>query len=144
MGLLRMILGLLLGRRGGMLAGLLGGPLLGALLKMMRGGAGGGGAGGGLGGLLEKFRGAGMGDKADSWVSRGRNIELEPDEVQRALGPEELQRLSQETGIPVDELRAKLAKGLPQMVDQLTPDGQVPDDNALGGLLDKFSRYLPK
>jgi uncharacterized protein YidB (DUF937 family) len=89
------LISMLLGRRGGMLAGLLGGPLLGALMGMLRkrGSGGGGGSsqsgglgGGGLGDLLDKFRGAGLGNKADSWVQKGPNQNLTPDEVEKGLG----------------------------------------------------------
>jgi uncharacterized protein YidB (DUF937 family) len=127
-----------LGRSGGgMLAKVLGGPLLGIILGMMR-------KQGGLGGMLDKFRGAGMQQKADSWISTGPNEALSPDEVEQAMGRDELERISQQTGLSVEEVRERLAQGLPEAVNQVTPDGRVPDDNQLGGLLDKLGRFLPR
>jgi uncharacterized protein YidB (DUF937 family) len=111
--------------------------LLGVVVGML-------GKSGGLGGMLDKFKGAGLGDKADSWVGTGPNEPLKTDEVERALGPEELQQISQQTGMSVDEVREKLAAGLPEVVNHLTPEGQVPDDDALGGMLEKLGRFLPK
>jgi uncharacterized protein YidB (DUF937 family) len=137
MGLIDSLLRTFLGRSGGgTLAKLLGGPMLGVVLGMLKGG--------GLGGMLNKFKGAGLGDKADTWVGTGPNAPLQPDEVERALGPEELQQIAQKTGMSVDEVRARLAAGLPEVVNHLTPQGEVPDDDALGGMLDKLGRFLPK
>ena len=79
MGLIGSLLRMFLGRSGGgMLARMLGGPMLGVVLGMLK-------KGGGLGGMLDKFRGAGLSQKADSWVSTGPNQPLNPDEVERVL-----------------------------------------------------------
>ena len=138
MGLIDSVLRTFLGRSGGgMLAKLLGGPMLGIVLGMLT-------KGGGLGGMLDKFKGAGLADKADSWVGTGPNTPLNPDELERALGPEELQEIAQKTGMSVDEVREKLAAGLPEVVNQLTPRGEVPDDDAVGGMLEKLGRFVPK
>lgn len=137
MGLIGTLLRMFLGRSGGgMLAKVLGGPLLGIVLGMMR-------KQGGLGGMLDKFRGAGMQQKADSWVSTGPNEPLSPDEVEQAMGRDELERISNETGLTVEEVRERLAKALPEAVNEVTPEGKVPDDNQLGGLLDKLGKFLP-
>jgi uncharacterized protein YidB (DUF937 family) len=126
-----------LGRSGGgMLARMLGGPMLGIVLGMLK-------KGGGVGGMLDKFRGAGLGHKADSWVSTGPNEALNPDEVERALGPEQLQEIADKTGMTVEQVREKLAEGLPEVINHVTPDGQVPDEGKLGGLLDKLGKFLP-
>ena len=137
MALIGTLLRAFLGRSGGgMLARLLGGPILGIILGMLR-------KQGGLGGMLDKFRGAGLGHKADSWVGTGPNQALNPDEVERVLGPEELQQIADQTGMTVEEVREKLATGLPEVINHVTPDGEVPNDNALGGRLDKLGKYLP-
>ena len=150
MRLIQLLFSLLLGRRGGVLAGMLGGPLLGALMGMLRkrGGTGGGGGtqgglgGGGLGDLLDKFRGAGLGHKADSWVRKGPNENLTPDEVEQGLGADQLQELSKQTGLSVDEIRKRLSKGLPRLVDHVTPDAAVPNDAGLEGILGKLGKYI--
>lgn len=137
MGLIGSLLRMFLGRSGGgMLARMLGGPLLGVVLGMLK-------RQGGLGGLIGKFRGAGLGPKADSWVGTGPNQPLDPDELERALGPEELQQIADQTGMTVEEVREKLAAGLPEVINHVTPKGEVPDDNALGGMLDKLGKFLP-
>jgi uncharacterized protein YidB (DUF937 family) len=99
-----------------------GNPLLDALLPMLLAG----GAAGGLGGLLSKFKSAGLGSKADSWVSTGAN-------VHQALGDETVGQLAQKSGMSKDQVKGGLASMLPNLVDQLTPGGSVPS-GGLGNL----------
>lgn len=116
------------GGLGGALGGGLGGGLggLGGLL----GGLGGAGAGGllsgGLGELLDRFRQSGQGDVAESWVGTGPNKEIEPPELEQAIGPDVLETLTQQTGLSREEILARLSRELPKAVDQYTPDGRLP------------------
>ena len=107
-----------------------GGGGLGDLLSGGLGGLLGGGVGGALSGglsdLLKQFQQNGQGDKADSWVSRGDNKPIEPTELEQALGEERIGWLMQQTGMPRDELLKGLSRELPQVVDRMTPDGQIP------------------
>ena len=81
---------------------------------------------GGVQGVVNEFERNGLGSTVKSWVSTGPNQPVSPDEVQRALGPELLQQLSQRSGVSVEELSRKLAEVLPQAVDKMTPNGTVP------------------
>jgi len=81
---------------------------------------------GGLQGLISKFQQQGFGDTVNSWVSTGPNKPISPDDVHRALGPDLLQQLAAKSGLSVQELAQKLSTVLPQAVDTMTPDGQVP------------------
>ena len=86
-----------------------------------------GGDGLGLSRLLEQFKGAGLGDKADSWVGKGENQPLSPAEVQKAIGDDRLAKMSKQTGQSVGSLTTDLSKMIPAAVNKLTPDGKVPD-----------------
>jgi len=81
---------------------------------------------GGLQGVVNEFERNGLGPTVKSWVSTGPNQPISPEEVQRALGPDLLQQLSQKSGVSVQDLSRKLAKVLPQAVDKMTPDGAIP------------------
>jgi uncharacterized protein YidB (DUF937 family) len=81
---------------------------------------------GGLQGLISKFQQQGLGDTVNSWVSTGPNKPISPDDVHRALGPDLLQQLAAKSGLSVQELTQKLSTILPQAVDTMTPNGQVP------------------
>jgi uncharacterized protein YidB (DUF937 family) len=107
-----------------------GGGGLGDLLSGGLGGLLGGGVGGALSGglsdLLKQFQQNGQGDKADSWVARGENKSIQPTELEQALGEERIAWLMQQTGMSRDELLKGLSQELPQIVDRMTPQGQIP------------------
>ncbi len=97
---------------------------------------------GGLNDILAKFGQAGLGNKAQSWVSAGANEKLSAKEVQAALGPAEIDRLAREAGVTPRQASNGLAKLLPSAVDKLTPMGSVPEqsqvDSSLGSLAEMF------
>jgi uncharacterized protein YidB (DUF937 family) len=80
---------------------------------------------GGVQGLISNFEKNGLGSVVQSWVSTGENHAIEPVHVEQALGAETLQDLAAKTGMSVDELKAQLAKLLPDAVDKMTPNGTV-------------------
>lgn len=90
---------------------------------------------GGLEGLLRRFQESGMGNIADSWVSTGKNLPISADQIQQALGGDTLGSLAKSVGASSGDLSSQLAQMLPDVVDKLTPNGQVPDAGKLGELL---------
>jgi uncharacterized protein YidB (DUF937 family) len=82
--------------------------------------------GGGLGGLLDQFRQNGYGDHLASWVGTGQNRRIAPGELSPALGPETIDELEQQTGMPRQQLLSELSEELPDAVDQFTPHGRLP------------------
>ncbi len=106
------------------------GQPLGGLLGNLSGVLAGGGVGsllnGGLNELLERFKENGQGDAADSWVNTGPNKELPAPRLKEAIGPDVLAALEQQTGLPQEELLARLSRELPAAVDKYTPDGRIP------------------
>jgi uncharacterized protein YidB (DUF937 family) len=81
---------------------------------------------GGLQGIVSEFEQKGFGPTVRSWVSTGPNQPISTEDMQRVLGPDLLQQLSQRSGLPVPELARKLAEILPQAVDKMTPNGAIP------------------
>ena len=110
--------------------------VIGALLQGQGGGGGSAGLGG-LGGLLQQLQQGGLGEAAQSWVSTGQNLPVSGDQLQAALGADRIDALAQQVGLPAGDLSSQLAQYLPQVVDQLTPNGQLPAGGGadLGGLL---------
>ncbi len=84
-----------------------------------------GGLLGGLGGLLERFQKAGQGDVAKSWIGQGENQPISPGQLGGALGPDLIRQLAERTGMSEQDLLAQLSKVLPNVVDQMTPNGQI-------------------
>jgi uncharacterized protein YidB (DUF937 family) len=87
---------------------------------------GGGGLLDGLGGLLDRFRQAGQGNAADSWIRSGPNEPVSPGHVGNALGPNILKTLAERSGMSEEELVRQLSQVLPDLVDRLTPRGRLP------------------
>jgi uncharacterized protein YidB (DUF937 family) len=121
-----------------------GGGGLGDLLgQVLGGGAGGrGGMGGGLGGLLTQLQQSGFGDQANSWVSRGANQPISPDAMSQIFGRDGLEQISRRAGISQDDAARGLSQLLPEVVDHMTPNGEMPDDDALASSVDDFARRL--
>ena len=63
----------------------------------------------GLGGLVEKFRTGGLEEIIKSWIGTGANKPISPNQLQQALGPETVDGLSRETGLPREDLLSQLA-----------------------------------
>ena len=124
-------------------AGVPGGGMGGGLGDLLKGGLGGllavGAAGsilsGGLGDLLNQFQQKGLGDQADSWVSNGPNKPVSPNDLASALGADQIDQLSAQSGLPRDELLHGLSRYLPDAINHLTPDGRLPDEHELSGRL---------
>ena len=81
---------------------------------------------GSLAELIDQFRHNGQEATARSWVDTGPNQPVSQPELERALGPELVDRLSKQTGLSRDELLQRLSKILPDAVDQMTPEGRIP------------------
>ena len=149
-----------LGGLAGQLGGLQGGganpraALIQAVLGMLvhdnqPGGLGGSGGIGGLGGLLQRFQGAGLGDAVGSWVGPGANQPVSPDQVRSALGDGPLRTLAEHAGMDEDETATHLSGLLPQMVDGLTPNGQLPPagevhEGGVAGALESLSHLFQR
>ena len=99
-------------------------------LQSMLGQSSGGNLMGGLSELFERFANPVQRAKVDSWVQRGPNAPLSSSELEEALDEETLAELSAKTGLSRQELLSRLSTTLPEAVDQVTPDGQVPPISA--------------
>jgi uncharacterized protein YidB (DUF937 family) len=99
---------------------------------------------GGIGTVLERFKQKGFDQQANSWVSTGPNAMLRAEEVDEVVGGEELSRLSRQLGVSEREVALGFADILPEMVDQLSPEGQLPPeaDEALDSGLSEVEKEL--
>ena len=85
-----------------------------------------GGVAGGLGGLVAQMNQGGLADIAKSWVGTGTNAPISGAQISQMLPPDLIAMLTKQTGLTPDELLKRLAQTLPQVVDGLTPKGQLP------------------
>lgn len=96
---------------------------------------------GGLQGLIQSFQQGGLGDIVNSWVSSGQNLPISAEQIQSVLGGSGLQELAAKLGISPAQASGSLAEMLPQMVDKMTPNGEVPQG---GDLLSQGMDLLKK
>lgn len=92
---------------------------------------------GGVGAVLDRVRQKGYSQQAASWVSTGPNQAIDSQAIGDVVGNDELSRLSQQLHVPQEEIASGFAEILPEVVNQLTPEGQLaPDANSVfdGGL----------
>lgn len=103
------------------------GPLLAKLLKS-----------GGLSKMVSGAQASGLSAQADSWVGTGANAPVSGQEVRSVVGDDTVTELAQNAGITDDEAADVLAHVVPQVVNGLTPDGNLPADDDLDKLVAKF------
>lgn len=120
---------------GGGMGGGLGDVLKGGLGGLLAGGAAGSVISGGLGDLLKQLQQSGHGETANSWVGTGPNKQIAPGDLAKALGADQINALASQSGLSRDELLAGLSQQLPDVINQLTPDGRLPTENELSGRL---------
>lgn len=91
----------------------------------------GGQQGGGLMNLIQQFNAGGLGDIMQSWISTGQNLPISQQQIQSVLGNQMIQGVAKRAGISPDAAGAGLAQLLPKIIDQLTPNGSVPESGML-------------
>jgi uncharacterized protein YidB (DUF937 family) len=113
----------------------LGDMLKGGLGGLLAGGAAGSVLSGGLGDLVRQFQQSGHGETANSWVGTGQNKAISPDDLASALGADQIDHLMAQSGLSRSELLDGLSQQLPDVVNQLTPQGRLPTDEEAGQMV---------
>src|SRR6476646_9123954 len=85
---------------------------------------------GGLQGMLGKFQQAGYGEQAQSWIGTGQNMPIDAGALSQIFGQGQLAEIAQQLGLPHDQVAGQLAQELPNVVDRMTPDGQIPEGHS--------------
>ena len=113
----------------------LGDLLKGGLGGLLAGGAAGSVLSGGLNDLLKQFQEGGHGEVANSWIGSGPNKEISPKDLAGALGTDQINALMAHSGMSQEDLLNGLSQHLPDVVDQLTPDGRLPTEHEAARLV---------
>jgi len=102
--------------------------LKGGLGGLLGGGASGSAVSAGLNDLLKQFQQNGQGDVAKSWIGKGPNKSISPNDLATALGADRVNTLVSFSGMSRNDLLSQLSQQLPDVVDRLTPDGRLPTE----------------
>jgi len=89
---------------------------------------------GGISGLVEKMTQSGLGDVAASWIGKGDNKPITPQQLEEALGSDKVAELAEQAGIPADKGAEVLSQVIPAVVDKMTPEGEIPEEHHIGTL----------
>ena len=85
---------------------------------------------GGLDGVLAKLRQSGLGTHADSWVGTGGNLPIAADQLQQVLGDASGKGGASPMGLSMGDSSNAMAAIVPELINQLTPQGQIPPNHA--------------
>ncbi len=90
---------------------------------------------GGLAGVIQTFRDKGLDDVISSWIGTGENKPVSGEQVQQVLDQGQIEEAAQAAGVSREEATSRLASILPQLIDKLTPDGKLPEGDAIAQAL---------
>jgi uncharacterized protein YidB (DUF937 family) len=99
-----------------------GNDVLGAVMSMVQ-------QNGGLPGIVNMLRNSGLGQQADTWVGTGPNAAVSADQMSQAFGASGLGNLASQFGVSQGQAGSMLSQILPELVNQLTPNGQIPENH---------------
>ena len=112
-------------------------PLLQLAMQMLANKGGGGTGGGalesmgGLNGIINAFQQSGLGHLADSWVGTGENLPVSADQLSNVLGTDKIGEIASQLGMSQTDAAGGLAKILPELINHITPNGQVPGSQSI-------------
>ncbi len=99
---------------------------------------------GGVQGLVNALQQGGLGEAVRSWVSVGANQAVNGQQLGQALAGtpagQHIEEMAQKLGVDPSQVLNELSQVLPQAIDHVTPNGQVPSGSGfdLGGLAAKL------
>jgi len=99
---------------------------------------------GGFAGTIEAFKKEGLGKIISSWISTGQNMPISADQILQVLGADKIEKVAQKIGIPQETLLQQLGVYLPQIIDKLTPKGEMPNPSILSDGLNMLKKTLSK
>lgn len=101
---------------------------------------------GGLSQAFNQLNQAGLADAAGSWMGTGQNQSIGADIIGNLIGNNEIQQFAQTNGMNTQDVQNGLTQLLPEVLNQLTPQGGLQDENnanaEIGDLLNQFSQFL--
>jgi uncharacterized protein YidB (DUF937 family) len=125
MGMLDQLAGQVMGSLGGQQEGAPQGGAMGAVMALIE-------QAGGVQALLQQLQQSGLGAQVASWIGTGANHAISGEQLSAALGGGQLAQVAQQSGIDPSQLSGGLAALLPQVIDHLTPNGELPDQDMIG------------
>jgi len=97
---------------------------------------------GGLKGMTSKLTNSGLGQQVQSWVGTGENKPVSGQQVQQVMDPGQVHAMARQAGVSDEECCEQVARAMPEMVNQATPQGKVPETDPFAKGLDSLKKML--
>jgi uncharacterized protein YidB (DUF937 family) len=97
---------------------------------------------GGIQGLIAAFQDKGLGELISSWIGTGQNLPISPEQLQSVLGNTQIGQIAQQLGLSSQDVSGQLSALLPEVIDGITPSGEVPQGDAMQNALGMLSGLL--
>lgn len=140
MGLMDAILGEITGNMGSGQSSVSAESLVGGLIGAFS--SGGGSQSGMLHGILGNLASSGLQELVSSWLSKGDNKPISAGQISSALDQNQLSELAGHLNVDAGSVPGVLAKLLPEIVDKISPNGQMPQAHELSGSLSSVMDVL--
>jgi uncharacterized protein YidB (DUF937 family) len=79
-----------------------------------------------LSSFTQRFRDSGLDEHVSSWISKGQNLPVVGDQIERALGSDVVAGIAGKLGVTQHQAADELAEAVPEVVDEMTPEGRLP------------------
>ncbi len=89
---------------------------------------------GGLQQIIGQLQNSPIGEQVNSWLGSGANEAVSADQVAQAM-PNAVEDLSKQTGMSPEAVSNSISELLPNLIDKLSPGGQIPGADQLGEVL---------
>ncbi len=83
-----------------------------------------------LSSITQKLRESGLDEQVSSWISKSTNLPVVGPQIEKALGNDTVAAIAARLGITTTQAADELAQAVPEVVDEMTPDGELPPRTA--------------
>ncbi len=97
---------------------------------------------GALQSILQQFQNAGFAEQAKSWVGTGQNMPISPQDLMKVFGQGQMQDWGKQLGVQPEQAASGLSSMLPEVINQLTPKGQVGQPSEIDALLGGLRKMI--
>jgi uncharacterized protein YidB (DUF937 family) len=91
--------------------------------------------------LFDKLKSS-TADELNSWVTSDKNLVISAKVLKSALGPEFIKDMHARTKIGQNQIAERLTVLLPQLVEELSPAGELPSMNVLPAMIKSVKQRL--
>ena len=78
--------------------------------------------------LVNMFKTSGLGDQVQSWLSTGANQSIQGADITKVFGQERIAQIAQTLGVDHHQASEQLAQTLPNLIDKISPNGELPQN----------------